>query len=369
MKLFISSLISDYEGERAAVGHAASVLRWEILRAEDFGAKPMTPQQACLAAVREADIVVLVLGARYGERQAAGLSATHEEWIEAQRTQKPVLVFVESIDREPDQAEFVAAVSGWEGGRFRESFATPDELRDKVTRALADYASVGTVDEAEIASRARSTFEDAVPSRHSLSDPQLTVVVVGGPSQQVLRPSEIERREFVDAIQREAMFGDHAPLSKTEATTPSLNGNQLSIAQGHASVTVGEDGTVVVSRRALSGDWSSGSIPSIIEEDVAASITGALRFVADVLELIDPQHRLTDVIPAATIRGAEHTPWRTRAEASANPGQVTMAMRRVETAPVSPRPAMVRRGVLVYGAEALAIDLTVLLRRQFVGSI
>ena len=64
MKLFISSLIGGYEAERAAVGHAASALRWELLRAEDFGARPETPQQACLQAVREADAVVLVLGHR-----------------------------------------------------------------------------------------------------------------------------------------------------------------------------------------------------------------------------------------------------------------------------------------------------------------
>ena len=52
MKVFISSLISNYRRQREAVASAARSVRCEVLRAEDFGARPDTPQQACLAAVR-----------------------------------------------------------------------------------------------------------------------------------------------------------------------------------------------------------------------------------------------------------------------------------------------------------------------------
>ena len=100
MKVFISSLIGEYEDQRAAVGRAAHTVRCEVIQAEDFGARPETPQQACLKAVESGRCCLLLLGARYGQAQESGLSATHEEWREAQREEKPTLLFVESVDRE-----------------------------------------------------------------------------------------------------------------------------------------------------------------------------------------------------------------------------------------------------------------------------
>ena len=73
-------------------------------RAEDFVASPDTPQRTCLRGVREADVVVLVLGARYGAAQGSGLSATHEEYREA-KDRSPVLIFIQTgVDLEPEQA-------------------------------------------------------------------------------------------------------------------------------------------------------------------------------------------------------------------------------------------------------------------------
>lgn len=100
MRVFISSVITGYEQFRDAVAAAVRSLGHEVVRAEDFGASPETPQQACLGGLRQADVVVLVIGARYGSVQPSGYSATEEEYREA-RESRPVLVFVEqAVDRE-----------------------------------------------------------------------------------------------------------------------------------------------------------------------------------------------------------------------------------------------------------------------------
>src|SRR3546814_12464509 len=83
MKIFISSLISGMEIERAATKRAIELLRHEAVMAEYFGAQVSSPQIACLTGLRQSDLVVLVLGTRYGVKQASGLSATHEEYREA----------------------------------------------------------------------------------------------------------------------------------------------------------------------------------------------------------------------------------------------------------------------------------------------
>ena len=56
MRVFISSVITGYEHFRDAVATAVESLGHEVIRAEDFGHRPGTPQQACLGSVREADV-------------------------------------------------------------------------------------------------------------------------------------------------------------------------------------------------------------------------------------------------------------------------------------------------------------------------
>src|SRR5437867_11552552 len=115
MKIFISSLVSGFEPFREAAKSAVVTLRHEPIMAEDFGSQPNSPQVACLQGVRSADLVILLLGARYGYSQgASGLSPTHEEYLEARDT-KPMLVFVEGgIEREPEQARFLSEVQAWQ---------------------------------------------------------------------------------------------------------------------------------------------------------------------------------------------------------------------------------------------------------------
>lgn len=139
MRIFISSLISGFEPYRAAARRAVITLRHEPVMAEDFGAKPNSPQIGCLQGLRGSDMVVLILGENYGFVPAgSSLSATHQEYREARET-KPVLAFVQQgISPGPEQAAFIAEVQTWEGGLFRGGFVGVDDLQDGVTRALHD---------------------------------------------------------------------------------------------------------------------------------------------------------------------------------------------------------------------------------------
>ncbi len=125
MKVFISSVIVGLESYRDAADTAARALRHEVKRAEDFGASPDSPQQACLTGVRLADVVVLLLGERYGQLQASGLSATHEEFREA-REHSTVLAFAQQgVEREEAQQALLAEVRDWTVGVYTAGFSTP----------------------------------------------------------------------------------------------------------------------------------------------------------------------------------------------------------------------------------------------------
>ena len=158
MRVFISSLITGMETVRAAAREAVTTLRHEPIMAEEFGPRPHSPQVACLAELRQADVVVLILGEHYGAVQPSGLSATHEEYREA-KGRKPVIAFVqEQVSLDPQQRDFVREVEGFrEEGLFRGGFSEAADLKIALTRALHDYElaiAVGPVDQNELIQRA-----------------------------------------------------------------------------------------------------------------------------------------------------------------------------------------------------------------------
>jgi len=325
VKVFISSLISGYEPYREAVAEAVETLGHQIVRAEDFPASPGTPQQACLAAVRESNVVVLLIGERYGYPQSSGLSATHEEYREA-RERKPVLVFVESgASRENAQQTFLDEVQAWATGHYRASFNSLTELKAAVLRSLHDYelaAATGPVDEGEILARATALLPEG---RRSTSAPQLAFAVAGGPHQQVLRPVELEQADLRRDIQREALFGEHPVLDATQGTTPAIRGGSLLLEQPSASLVLDQVGSICIVQPARQdSDMRRTAIPALIEEDLAAAMARAVRFSGWLLDRIDPLHRLTHIVPIACLTGAAYTPWRTRAEQAADPTSATI---------------------------------------------
>src|SRR4051812_8193197 len=123
MKIFVSSVISGFEQYRAAAVDAIRALGYDVIRAEDFAASTRSPQVACMTGIREADLVLLILGERYGAVQTSGKSATHEEYEEA-KGRKPILVFVQDkVAMEPRQVAFRQEVEQWQGGHLWKSFA------------------------------------------------------------------------------------------------------------------------------------------------------------------------------------------------------------------------------------------------------
>jgi Domain of unknown function (DUF4062) len=57
MKVFISSLISGMERLRKAARDGVTALGHQPVMAEDFGARPHSPQVACLDGVRQAPML------------------------------------------------------------------------------------------------------------------------------------------------------------------------------------------------------------------------------------------------------------------------------------------------------------------------
>lgn len=364
MKIFISSVIRGLETCRDAAARGASTLRHEVKRAEDFGASRDSPQRVCLAGVRESDLVILLIGARYGEPQGDHqLSPTHEEYLEA-RERGSVLVFVQTgVDREAKQEAFLRDVQQWTSGQYSAEFSTPAELRDAVIRALHDVElsrKMGNIDEAELLQRA----QDFIPEDRSFGYSSLSVIVTGAPRQQVLRPAALETSALSREIQKEAQFGGDAVLDPSAASDAKIAGGRLLIRQRAAAVTVDQLGNVCVSQPAEREGEHHSYLPILIEEEVQEGIARALRFSAWLLDHIDSNCRLAWIAPTVALVGGSHLGWITRAAHSAKPNSVSMGMRGNEAILATLTPGARLRASLRPQASEFAEDLMVLLRRQ-----
>ena len=365
MKVFISSVISGFENERRAAAQAAGSLGYEARLAEDFPALSDSPQASCLAGVRWADAVVLLLGERYGAIQPSALSATHEEYREA-RDRCAVLAFVQSdVTPEPQQRDFIAEVQDYIGGRITDAFTTPEELQSLVVRALHELSlrrQAGATDENEITERARA----ALPHRLNIGGAVLSMAIACGPRQAIVRPARMEDPEFQGRLLQAALFGPHRVFRTEEGTERRLSdAGALQLVQPHAELFLDGLGTVHIAQ-ALLADRNSTMLPAIIEEDLHAMLERSLAFVAEALDMIDAEHRLERVVPLAELEHA-HQAWRTRQEQQESPNRSTVPFITSPRVTVELAPPGRHRSALRQSTEELADDLLVLLRRALAG--
>lgn len=371
MRIFISSLISGFEPQRAAARRAVITLRHDPVMAEDFGAQPNSPQIGCLQGLRGSEMVILILGEDYGFVPAgSSLSATHQEYREARET-KPVLAFVQQgISPGPEQAAFIAEVQAWEGGLFRGGFVGVDDLQDGITRALHDVtlaSATAPVDEQEMTARSIALLEPE--NRNQVMAAMLDLVVIGGPRQRILRPAELEAPELAEQLEQSALYGGRRLFERTLGTASGLDGSDLVLRQERGAVIrVTEQGSVSLrvpldEPRAGGRGFDPMSGMIIIEEAVQQRLGTTLEYAAGVLDLIDRTQRLTHLIVAARLSGVEHRGWRTRAQHGSNASSVQMGHGGMRERP--PITLAIRRAALGLDRTALIEDILVPLRRQF----
>ena len=366
MKIFISSLIAGFAPFRDAARQAVLELNHEPVMAEDFGARPTSPQVACLDGLRNSGLVVLMLGEAYGTKQASGLSATHEEYREARDT-KPVIAFVqEGVIRDADEAAFVTEVQGWSGGLFRGGFTTPDQLRGKIVRGIHEHElarASGPVN-AEALLKAAVDLLPGQQRGYSSTDRHLSLAVAYGPEQAILRPSAIESPVLAERLEQLALFGPTQVFDRSNGSQHRIDRGQLVLFQSRdTEIRLHPQGHL---RLTLSLPRERDAFGGVIEEDIAEVLSRGLTFAAAAIDHIDTTHRLTHVSLATSLSDAQFMAWRTRAEQASNSRSISYGtgMGR-EAAPVHLTPPVRPRAAVTHDRQALVEDLVTLLRREY----
>jgi predicted HTH transcriptional regulator len=108
LRVFVSSVQKELEHERAAVAQLISVDPFLLKHCEAvlYDQEPPVGRpnpKAYLDCLQSCDIYLLLLDAEYG-CPAGDLSATHEEYRQAQKAKMPTLVFIRGLDKKRDDA-------------------------------------------------------------------------------------------------------------------------------------------------------------------------------------------------------------------------------------------------------------------------
>jgi hypothetical protein len=140
-RVFVSSLITDMPAERSAARTAIETIGATPVMFEDLGPQDVSAEQAYLAGVRSSDVYVGMWGRRYGVRMPDGYSATHAEFLEAERNGLRLCIFVHgeaSGDMDGAQRDLIQGVRNL---YTTSSWSDPTDLGQRVRRRLEELAA------------------------------------------------------------------------------------------------------------------------------------------------------------------------------------------------------------------------------------
>ena len=365
MKVFVSSVISGFESYRKAVCEAVESLGYTVIKAEDFNASPSSPRVACLDGVRAADAYILICGERYGDVQDSGYSATHEEYIEAKKKSRVFALIQQGVQRDNRQADFVDEVRRYATGHFTGDFSSEADLKKTCTTILHRWtlSNAGQKFDADEAVTRANSLVGYVDGNNSYNrETRLQVIVVGGPPQAVIRPSELVSDKFRAQVNQLAVYGSAPIFLRSEGTEEKALEDRLLFKQQSASLLIDEMANMSIM---LKPDQMDGYRPVIIHEDIVQKIAKALEFSAAFLEMVDRGHSLGHVVVAVALINGDNKEWRTRAEDAQNNNSFRIGMGQRENLVAFLRPAHMDRMSLSIDIMRNAEDFAVKLKQQY----
>jgi hypothetical protein len=355
--VFISSIQRDFGDVRQAVRRAAESLGLRALMAESAGASPSSPQRALLDLVHRADSFLLVLGPRYSK-------PTEDEFDEARRLGKPILVLRQSVEADADQEAFVERVAGgWKGGRLWGAFADANDVGFAAVQALTNLRDQAARTDLRPAAEQRAR-ELALGARTGGVGHGSTARIAHVPllAEPLLDAVALDRQGLGDRIAAIAREQSLVPQSVGLDPRISRAGIALHQAGRYANsdplVAIGADGAVSGSFDVGGSDQFGGMRvdPQRLDDGVRAA--GAFALAA--WSILDEREAVQQVAVALAIPEAQHKVFGN----STGSSSLQMGSFGMPTEVVVPEPARIVRSADVSSAE-LAARLVAEVRRLF----
>ncbi|HSW29531.1 MAG TPA: DUF4062 domain-containing protein [Longimicrobiales bacterium] len=317
----MSSVMEGYEAYREQAREAIQAAGARALQVEDQPSLDTSPRNACLALVDACDVFLLLVAGRGGWTAPSGLKVTEEEFHHARSSGKPILVFLEEGDRDPDAARLAQAASDYTQGRLRRTYGNPEELGREVHRALDEL-----IPALRSPLRNPSEVQAALLSFDRTQDDVILRVCSGPQAQGEL----LDVLRFDDeALHQEIYRMGHDPavgiFSYEEPKEANVAREALTIIQGrdrgdrkYSRVTVTTSGlmlvdTNVTGRTRQDPIRDMGTVLVLLEDDVLQGVRRALKATAALYDLFDPHRRHERVLLNAALAGVGYRTWQREA--------------------------------------------------------
>lgn len=304
----------DFGDVRQAARQAVESLRQHPVMAEDFGAQPHSSQLACLDGVGTSDVYVGIYGQRYGFVARSGLSATEEEFQEARRRGLPILCFEQKGPKEPAQQAFLDRIKAYESGYSIAFFATPEELKLLVVKAVHDligHPGIATLDPAS--AKALLDRQNWGSERQNVSGAWLGVVLV--PARQgesYLDVLYFGQKDVRDRLLQPARFGPGTLFSQELGVSTREEGDALVFRQEGAHrqpsavLKIGSDGSLVFGATLgrTSTDFASVAPSFLIDEsEVEACLLALLQYANTFVGTLERGDLITSLYVGTSLTG------------------------------------------------------------------
>lgn len=146
-KIFVSGVQRELKEERFAVKEIVTenILLQEYFKVflfEDSPAKSKSAKTAYISEVRNCDIYVGIFGNEYGAVSKNNLSATEQEFREAQGADKEVLIYIkgkEDMKRDKELKKLISEIKNEEAGYKYKRFNTIPELKNSIYESLIEF--------------------------------------------------------------------------------------------------------------------------------------------------------------------------------------------------------------------------------------
>jgi len=314
LRVFISSVIDAYEAFRAAAAQGVEDAGGEPVMVERLPSLTVSPRNACLDGVGASDVYLVLIGARAGWTTPGGAVATEEEFDEAARLARPVLVFIQDVkDRETRAAQFARRVCDYVGGRFRTEFTDTDGLRSQVAAAVR---AVRRTMDLPLSDPSR-VLALLGPKQEQAYGASVRLALVTERAGEIVSPERLEspgllRDLYEIGHERNVHFFDYSAskephLSRDGALAISQR-SEHGRERSAADLLLSESGELVLETAIASGGGSDSMLAfsSITEKDLQAALGTEFAFAAHILDALDPHERYSALWAGAAIFGAEH---------------------------------------------------------------
>jgi hypothetical protein len=358
LSVFVSSVQRDYEAVRRAVKRAIEILHMRPLMAELVGARPESPQRALLDLVAESDVLVLIVGAQYS-------APTEDEFNEARRLGRPVVVLKQRIDFEPDQQAFLDRVAaGWVGGRMWAEFDDEHDVLEVAVEALSNFAQDRRGTELGPAAQQRAAELTIGEQRQGY---------FGGGSTARVAFVPLVARPILDALTLDDELGDTvATFARNARLIPHSVGVNSRVSRDGVSLTQAQSGYVnqdsfisvgtdaaVVAEIDVGGEGQMAGM-RVDATLLTRGICSVGEFALSVWDAIDRREEVQQVATAVAIPNAQQKIF----DLPPNATSYSMGMQMPTTVSVPASPTIVRRGEVA--SSELAQRLVAEARRVFV---